>query len=66
MNNSKRRARVIELGCVEKDVELGADELMARVEWELRDQPDALRKQRRKYIDFCMDLCRELYKARRG
>ena len=44
-------------------VELGADELIARLEWELRNHPRALRNLRRAYRRFCWDLLAKLERA---
>jgi hypothetical protein len=38
----------------------GADELMNRVEYTLRDKPRALARLRRRYVDFCMLLYRAI------
>lgn len=44
--------------------ELGPVELIALLEWELRDQPRSLRKIRRIYSDFCLALYSRLERAR--
>jgi hypothetical protein len=41
-------------------VEIGADELMARVEWEFRQRPHALRNVRTQYRRFCVSLLARL------
>ena len=48
----------------ERALELGADELIERLEWLLRDRPTALRKVRDRYRNFCTELYRRLEKAR--
>jgi hypothetical protein len=50
----------------ERAVELGPVELMALLEWELRNRPRALQNQRKKYIAFCVELYRKLETTRRG
>jgi hypothetical protein len=44
----------------ERAVELGADELVARVEWEFRDVPGKLDDLRRGYADQCAQLLVEI------
>ena len=67
MNNPRRSANFIKLGLVDKgDLQRSADDLMNLAERDLRNQPDELHKQLIKYHNFCADLCRTLYKARRG
>ena len=46
-------------------VELGADELISRLEWVLRDRPRALRNARRRYADFCRHEYQHLKQAGR-
>jgi len=46
-------------------VELGADELMSRLEWVLRDRPRALRNVRNQYRRFCCQLYVRLQRAER-
>lgn len=41
-------------------LELGADELMARATWVLRDDPQAVLRLSRRYVTFCMDCLREM------
>lgn len=45
--------------------EIGPSELMALLEWQLRDRPCALRNVRREYSGFCLRLYRRLVRARR-
>jgi hypothetical protein len=45
-------------------VELGVDELHARLEWGLRGRPRALRAARRKYRDYCGSLLAKLELAK--
>lgn len=45
--------------------EIGPSELMALLEWELRDRLRALRNVRREYRAFCLRLYRRLARARR-
>lgn len=45
-------------------VELGADELMALLEWELRERPRALRLARGRYTVFCRRLLAQLERRR--
>jgi hypothetical protein len=46
-------------------VELGADELMAQLEWVLRDRPRALRNAQRRYQSFYIATLASLEKSRR-
>ena len=41
-------------------IELGADELHARLEWELRERPRALKNERRRYRAFCLTTFSQL------
>lgn len=41
-------------------VEAGADELMARLEWELQDRPRALRNARARYRECCAALLAQI------
>jgi hypothetical protein len=45
---------------MQRAVELGAIELVALLEWELRSRPVALRHLRDRYRDFCAGLLRQL------
>jgi hypothetical protein len=47
----------------QRAVELGPVELMNLLEWRLRTRPRALRPQRRKYSQFCLELYRRLRRA---
>lgn len=47
----------------ERAVQLGPLELMAQLEWTLRDRPRALRIVRRIYREFCVALYRRLERA---
>ena len=58
-------ARLRSLQRKDRAVELGPVELIALVEWELRDRPRALGNARREYIAFCHRLYRRLTRARR-
>jgi hypothetical protein len=44
---------------LEAALKRGADELQARLEWELRNRPRALKNARQQYQSFCL----RLYKA---
>lgn len=46
-------------------VELGADELMDRATWVLRDDPKAILRLSRRYISFCMDALSEMGESAR-
>jgi len=45
-------------------VELGADELMARLEWELRCRPRTLQSVRARYRRFCAESLSRLERSR--
>jgi hypothetical protein len=49
----------------DRAVELGPEELMALLEWELRNRPRALRNRRIEYKTFCRRLHQRLTRARR-
>jgi hypothetical protein len=44
----------------QRAVEIGADELHTRLEWELRGRPRALHNLRRSYRALCLNLYRRL------
>lgn len=44
-------------------IDLGADELHARLEWQLRNRPKALRNARRRYASFCYRALTEIERA---
>jgi hypothetical protein len=50
----------------QRAVELGPQELMNLIEWQLRRRPRSLRNVRSKYRTFCLDLYKMLKQAERS
>jgi hypothetical protein len=49
----------------QRALDIGADELHSRIEWVLRNRPQALRNARRRYQEFCSSLLRNLSRSQR-
>jgi hypothetical protein len=64
MLNSLRSLALARSQRREHALKRGADDLMALVEWCLRDKPRALRRARRRYVKLCERLYKLIARAR--
>jgi hypothetical protein len=52
--------------CLEAALKRGADELMNRAEYALRQKPRTLARLRRRYIEFCLHVYRAIERHTRN